>query len=156
MRTVGKTEQAKTFFLKYAENKGDDKLKAEFNKMIDWAEANGDDATPYIVKMTNIATNGISMGVCEFQEGVLTGQAKSKGEGETVFYDLGYSKKTAENTYDAPEGISKSLSSEYYAGYPSVSKDEKVIYFTSNSSDKGKYKPGKTKKQTIVLKELMF
>ena len=146
LRTVGKTEQAKAFFLKYAEKKGDEKLKAEFNEMIDWAEANGNDATPYVVKVTNIKTNGISMGACEYKEGVLTGQAKSEGEGKTVFYDLGYSKKTAENTFDVPEGISKALSSEYYAGYPSISKDEQTLYFTSNSSDKGKYKPGKTKK----------
>ncbi len=146
LRTVGKTEEAKAFFLKYAEKKGDEKLKTEFNEMIDWAEANGDDATPFVVKVTNIETNGISMGACEFQEGVLTGQAKSKDEDKTVFYDLGYSKKTAENTYDAPVSIAKSLSSEYYVGYPSVSNDGKVLYFTSNSSDKGKYKPGKTKK----------
>ena len=146
LRTIGKNEEAKVFFLKYAEAKGDDKLKQEFNKAIDWAEAHSDDATPYVVTVTNIETNGISMGACEFDQGVLTGRAKSTDEGKTVFYDLGYSKKTGENTFDPPTSLSKSLSSPYYAGYPSVTKDQKIIYFTSNSSDKNKYQPSKKKK----------
>lgn len=146
LRTIGKTEEAKIFFLKYAEKKGDEKLKAEFNEMIDWAEAHGDDATPFIVAKTNIATNGISMGTSEYKEGVLTGLAKSKDEGKTIFYNLGYSKKTAENIYDEPTVLTKTLTSQYYSGYPSVSKDGNTIYFTSNSSAKNKYKPAKTKK----------
>ena len=146
LRTVGKTEEAKTFFLKYAEAKGDAKLKKDFNEMIDWAESHGDDATPYIVAPTNIETNGYSMGECEFQEGVLTGMAKSSDEGKTVFYNLGYSKKTADNTFDSPVILSKKLTSEYYTGYPTVTKDGKTIYFTANSSEKNKYKPGKSKK----------
>lgn len=146
LRTIGKTEEAKVFFLKYAEKKGDDKLKKEFNKMIDWAEAHGDDATPYIVAPTNISTNGISMGTSEYKEGVLTGLAQSKDEGKTIFYNLGYSKKTAENTFEEPTVLTKSLNSQYYSGYPSVSKDGNTIYFTSNSSGKSKYSPSKTKK----------
>ncbi len=146
LRTVGKVEEAKIFFLKYAEKKGDEALKTKFNNMIDWAEENGDNATSYVVAITNIETNGISMGVSEFKEGVLIGQAQSLDEGKTVFYNLGYSKKSAENTFDKPEGLSKSLTSEYYAGYPSVSKDGNTLYFTSNSSDKNKYSPKKTKK----------
>jgi len=146
LRTVGKTEEAKVFFLKYAEKKGDAKLKKDFNKMIDWAEAHGDDPTPYLVAVTNISTNGISMGTSEYKEGVLTGLAQSTDEGKTVFYNLGYSKKTGENAFEAPTVLSKSLTSQYYSGYPSVSKDGNTIYFTSNSSGKNKYSPSKTKK----------
>lgn len=146
LRTIGKTEEAKIFFLKYAEKKGDSELKTEFNKMIDWAEAHGDDATPYIVAQTNIATNGISMGTSEYKEGVLTGLAQTKDEGKTIFYNLGYSKKTADNTFDEPIVLTKILTSEYYSGYPSVTKDGASIYFTSNSSGKNKYSPSKKKK----------
>lgn len=148
LRSVGKVEEAKIFFLKYAEKQGDEALKTKFNNMIDWAEENGDNATPYIVALTNIKTNGISMGVSEFKEGVLSGQAQTEGieEGKTIFYNLGYSKKTAENTYAEPELLSSKLSGEYYDGYPSVSKDGNTLYFTSNSSDKSKYSPKKTKK----------
>lgn len=145
LRTVGKTEEAKVFFLKYAEKKGDIQMSTEFNEMIDWAEAHGDDATAFVVTPTNIATNGISMGISEFKEGVLTGLAQSTDEGVTVFYNLGYSKKTADNTFEAPSELSKTLTSQYYSGYPSVSKDGNTIYFTSNSSGKNKYSPSKNK-----------
>lgn len=152
LRSIGKIEEAKIFFLKYAETKGDLKLKSEFNKMIDWAEAHGDDATPYTVSPTNIATGGISMGTSEYKEGVLTGVAQSKDEGKTIFYNLGYSKKSGKNTFEAPTILDKALTSIYYTGYPSVSKDGNTIYFTSNSSSKNKYSPSKSKKSDYSSK----
>lgn len=152
LRSVGKIEEAKIFFLRYAEKKGDEALKTKFNKMIDWAESNGDDATPYTIELTNIETNGISMGVTEFKEGVLSGQAQSADEGKTVFYNLGYSKKSSANTFDVSTLLSKSLTGQYYDGYPSVSSDGNTLYFTSNSSDKNKYSPKKKKNKDYSAK----
>lgn len=122
--------------------------KAEHLKTsISWAEENKEPVL-FNVYETNLDIGGRSLGLTFYEEGVIMSVPKEQKDSKTVFYDLAYSRLNDSVSFSSPDVLFKST---FYDGSPSVDKNG-VLYFTSNASDKHKFKPGKQEDLSISEK----
>ncbi len=140
LRTLGKFPDAEKEYLAVANKQNDARLKANMLATLDWFKKYRNNIQPYKIARTNIKTDGLSMGVEEYKNGVIIGMPKK--EEEQVFYNLGFSEKKDSIHFSEPVLLSKNLTSKFYEGYPSYDAKNKILYFTSNSLSKTKVKQG--------------
>jgi len=143
LRTLGNYTKAEVVYKEVIKGQTNPDIKKNLQATLDWFKKNKDKKEPYIIEKTNINVSGFSMGIQEFNNGVIIGMPKVT-DGQT-FYNLGFCVKKDSLHYSEPTLLSKNLTSKFYEGYPALDKGNNILYFTSNSLSKVKIKQGSKK-----------
>lgn len=143
LRTLGNHVKAEKVYKDLVAKQSDALLKKNMLNALEWYKTNRTNTFPYIVSKTNINVQGLSMGIAEYNGGVIVGIPKMTDEG--VFYNLGYCEKKDSIKFSEATVLSKNLTSKFHEGYPSIDKENNILYFTSNSLTKVKIKQGSKK-----------
>jgi tetratricopeptide (TPR) repeat protein/5-hydroxyisourate hydrolase-like protein (transthyretin family) len=99
----------------------------------------------YKIDKLNFAEIKQGMGYTFYEDNkMIAGTERKFNENKTVFYDLALIDPSAE--YKKAENLNIEGDSEFFRSYPSYDKNNKVLYFTSNASDKKNFKPNKADK----------
>jgi len=139
LRIGGDYEKAKEKFFQYANLVGDDKLKEYYKNLSDWSETSEKSAQIDVFN-TNVNTGDRSLGVGYYKEGLLFSQTKKNFKGtKTPFYDLVYSKTEGER-FNTSKELPGFENNEFFNGGAFFGKKDSVLYFTSNASDRKKFR----------------
>ncbi|MCT4581958.1 MAG: OmpA family protein [Flavobacteriales bacterium] len=140
LRTLGSHPKAEKVYRSLVNKQTDEVLKNNMLYALDWFKKNKSLKQPYVIGKTNINVQGLSMGIAEYNDGVIVGVPKLT-DGVT-FYNLGYCTKKDSVTFSEATILSKNLTSKFHEGYPVIDQKNNVLYFTSNSLTKVKIKQG--------------
>ncbi|MEN8138023.1 MAG: OmpA family protein [Bacteroidota bacterium] len=139
LRIAGYYEKAKEKFFQYANLVGDEDLKEYYKNLSDWSETNKKEA-PIEVFNTDVSIGDRSLGVAYYGDGLLYSETKTDFSGEvTPFYNLVYA-ETDEEIFESSKKLVGFHNNEFFNGGAFFDKTDSTLYFTSNASDRKKYR----------------
>lgn len=155
LMVLEKYDEALEVYKTYAEKVQRPELVSYYEKKCSWPSKNQNLKQPYDIVKTNIETGGRGMGLTYYDKGILYSMPQANAEvGKTLYYDLGYAKRTDSATFSLGEKLVGSVNKELYEAAPSITADGKYLYYTSNASTKSSYKLNPKKENTFGAKGL--
>ncbi len=127
-------------------------LKSDYRLLTSWPQENPDSLWDMAVYETNIETGSRSMGL-HFQDNKMYfGMPVIQNfENKTAFYDLATAERMDSINFGAPKKLAGSTNRSFYEGTPFLSQDGKYLYYTSNGSERTKYRDKKKQKKDFDL-----
>jgi tetratricopeptide (TPR) repeat protein len=150
LKLNGKYTEAKKQFKKYNEITQSD-LASPFLRSVNWAIKHADTIKDYAIAVTDLNISGQALGYCFYDDGLIYAHARNKvklGKSQTLLFDLDYARigmRPVEFSEDMK--LLEMIEFDLNEGSPSVSKDEKTLYFSANAT---KVKGGRKKTIGII------
>jgi len=152
LRNNAKYEEALATYLDYSDKTGKATDVMFYTLACEWAINNADLESDYLVSLTNIETGGRSFGVAMYNDGLIYSKSqKSDFKDHTTFYDISFATKTDSITFNSPVKLKGSMNHSFYEGAPSLTADNKLLYYTGNASERSVYRERNRKKKEYHL-----
>jgi outer membrane protein OmpA-like peptidoglycan-associated protein/tetratricopeptide (TPR) repeat protein len=141
----GKYKDSEDMYAVYAQKAGKTDQVEQYRNMARWATMHGADSTVRMkIIKTNLQTGSRSMGIWLHDGYLYYAQPVSSDYTErTAFYDLSRARLLDSLQFGMPEKLGERLNKSFYEGTPWLSADGNTLLYTSNASQKTKFRNGK-------------
>lgn len=152
LRNNEKYDEAIYAYENYASYSGKFSITDYYELACTWAIEHQDSIATYRMYKTNLETGGRSFGVAYFDNGLIFSKSQSpEFDIKTTFYDVSYAEMENDSIFKEPVSYKGDLNRSFYEGAPTLTGDQKTMFYTGNASERTVYREGKRKKKQYEI-----